>query len=87
MPEPTHESTAAEREAKLAAREAEAAQSGAKHGLLDNGDPNFKNAKEKIYDRFLLTVHQLDIIIGVLFALLILFIILGVSHISFFGLF
>lgn len=97
-----HEAELAAREAALAAREAELAREQAefealraaqengkpaKRGLLDNGDPNFKNSKEKIYDHFPLTVHQLDIIIGVLFALIALFLFLGVNHISFFGLF
>ena len=45
------------------------------------------NPKEKLYDKFPLTVHQMDIIIGVLFALIILFLVLGVTHTSFFGLF
>ena len=48
---------------------------------------NFVNAKEKMYDHFPLTVHQMDIIIGVLFALIALFLVLGVTHTSFFGLF
>ena len=89
----------ARREAALAAREAELEQEQAelagmkadfeagKKSLLDNGDKNFVNAKEKIYDKFPLTVHQMDIIIGVLFALIVLFLILGVTHTSFFGLF
>ena len=55
--------------------------------LLNNGDKNFVNAKEKMYDHFPLTVHQMDIIIGVLFALIALFLVLGVTHTSFFGLF
>ena len=58
-----------------------------KKSLLDNGDKNFVNAKEKMYDKFPLTVHQMDIIIGVLFALIALFLVLGVTHTSFFGLF
>lgn len=41
------------------------------------------NPKEKLYDKFPLTVHQMDIIIGVLFALIALFLILGVTHTSF----
>lgn len=55
--------------------------------LLDNNDPNFVNPKEKLYDKFPLTVHQMDIIIGVLFALILLFLVLGMTHTSFFGLF
>ncbi len=43
--------------------------------------------KKKMYDHFPLTVHQMDIIIGVLFALIALFLVLGVTHTSFFGLF
>ena len=58
-----------------------------KKSLLNNGDKNFVNAKEKMYDHFPLTVHQMDIIIGVLFALIALFLVLGVTHTSFFGLF
>lgn len=89
----------ARREAVLAAREAQLAQEQAeladqradfeqgKKSLLDNGDKNFVNPKEKLYDHFPLTVHQMDIIIGVLFALIALFLILGVTHTSFFGLF
>lgn len=95
------EAELARREAALAAREAELAkeqaelealrqaqekgESGKK--LLDNGDPNYVNPKEKIYDKFPLTVKQMDIIIGVLFALIILFLVLGFTHTSFFGLF
>ena len=55
--------------------------------LLNNNDPNFVNPKEKLYDKFPLTVHQMDIIIGVLFALIVLFLVLGMTHTSFFGLF
>ena len=83
------EAALAAREAELAAREAEAAQGSAPHkgGLLNNGDPSFKNEKEKIYDHFPLSVHQMDILIGVLVALIALFVFLGVNQISFFGLF
>ena len=42
---------------------------------------------QKLYDKFPLTVHQMDIIIGVLFALILLFLVLGFTHTSFFGLF
>ena len=89
----------ARREAALAAREAKLAQEQAelagrkadleagKKSLLDNGDKNFVNPKEKLYDKFPLTVHQMDIIIGVLFALILLFLVLGMTHTSFFGLF
>ena len=95
----TPEEQLARREAALAAREEQLAREQAelagqkaafeegKKKLLDNGDKNFVNAKEKIYDKFPLTVHQMDIIIGVLFALIILFLVLGVTHTSFFGLF
>lgn len=98
-PTPDQQSELARREAALAAREAELARQQAelaaqkadfeqgKKSLLDNGDKNFVNAKEKIYDRFPLTVHQMDIIIGILFALIALFLVLGVTHTSFFGLF
>ena len=93
------EAELARREAALAAREAQLAQEQAelagqkadfeegKKSLLNNGDKNFVNPKEKIYDKFPLTVHQMDIIIGVLFALIVLFLVLGVTHTSFFGLF
>ena len=82
----------AAREAQLAQEQAELADQRAdfeqgKKSLLDNGDKNFVNPKEKLYDHFPLTVHQMDIIIGVLFALIALFLILGVTHTSFFGLF
>lgn len=83
------EAALAAREAELAAREAEATQdpAPAKGGLLNNGDPHFKNEKEKIYDHFPLSVHQMDILIGVLVALIVIFVFLGVNQISFFGLF
>src|SRR5699024_1962046 len=83
------EAALAAREAELAAREAEAAQdpAPAKGGLLNNGDPHYKNEKEKIYDHFPLSVHQMDILIGVLVALIVIFVFLGVNQISFFGLF
>ena len=83
------EAALAAREAELAAREAQAARSGAdkKQGLLNNGDPSFKNSKEKIYDHFPLSVRQMDILIAVLVALIAVFVFLGVNHISFFGLF
>ena len=89
----------ARREAALAAREAKLAQEQAelagrkadleagKKRLLDNGNKDFVNPKEKLYDKFPLTVRQMDIIIGVLFALIALFLVLGVTHTSFFGLF
>lgn len=89
----------ARREAALAAREAQLAQEQAelagekaaleegKRALLNNGDKSFVNSKEKLYDKFPLTVHQMDIIIGILFALIVLFLVLGVTHTSFFGLF
>lgn len=86
------EALLAQREAKLAQEQAEfeaakASGESAKKKLLDNNDPNFVNPKEKLYDKFPLTVHQMDIIIGVLFALIILFLVLGMTHTSFFGLF
>ena len=93
------EAELARREAALAAREAqleqeqaklEAARAEAPKGrktLLNNNDPDFVNPKEKLYDKFPLTVHQMDIIIGVLFALIVLFLVLGMTHTSFFGLF
>ena len=86
------EALLAQREAKLAQEQAEfeAARAGgepAQKKLLNNNDPNFVNPKEKLYDKFPLTVRQMDIIIGVLFALIILFLVLGMTHTSFFGLF
>ena len=72
-------------QAELAAAKAQSAEG--KKALLDNHDPNFVNPKEKLYDKFPLTVHQMDIIIGVLFALILLFLVLGMTHTSFFGLF
>ena len=89
----------ARREAALAARDQQLAREQAelagqkaeleegKKSLLNNGDKNFVNAKEKMYDKFPLTVHQMDIIIGVLLGLIVLFLVLGVTHTSFFGLF
>ena len=61
--------TLEEREAALARREEELARQQAqlaqeqqelhrRKGLLDNGDPNFKNGKEKIYDRLPVTAKQ-----------------------------
>ena len=95
------EADLARREAALAAREAELAKEqaelealraaqekgGSGKKLLNNGDPNFVNPKEKLYDKFPLTVRQMDILIGVLFALIVLFLVLGFTHTSFFGLF
>lgn len=94
------EAELARREAALAAREAqlepgeqaklEAARAEApkdRKTFLNNNDPDFVNPKEKLYDKFPLTVHQMDIIIGVLFALIVLFLVLGFTHTSFFGLF
>ena len=96
------EAELAAREAALTAREAEleqaqrrfdeqqaaaAARGTPKKKFLNNGDPLFVNPKEKMYDHFPLTVRQLDILIGILFALIALFLILGFTHTSFFGLF
>ncbi len=86
------EALLAQREAQLEKEQADfaAAKARSEEGqktFLNNNDPNFVNPKEKIYDKFPLTVHQLDIIIGILFALIILFLVLGMTHTSFFGLF
>lgn len=86
------EALLAEREAQLEKEQAELEARRAqgevgKKSLLNNNDPNFVNPKEKLYDKFPLSVHQMDIIIGVLFALIALFLVLGVTHTSFFGLF
>ena len=86
------EALLAEREAQLEKEQAELEARKAqgkvgKKSLLNNNDPNFVNPKEKLYDKFPLSVHQMDIIIGVLFALIALFLVLGFTHTSFFGLF
>ena len=86
------EALLAEREAQLEKEQAELEARKAqgevgKKSLLNNNDPNFVNPKEKLYDKFPLSVHQMDIIIGVLFALILLFLVLGFTHTSFFGLF
>ena len=75
----------AAKQAELEARKAQGEVG--KKSLLNNNDPNFVNPKEKLYDKFPLSVHQMDIIIGVLFALIVLFLVLGMTHTSFFGLF
>lgn len=48
-------------------------------GYADDGQPEseFKGWKERLYDRFPFSLRTLDIIIGVLFALIILFVVLG----------
>ena len=79
------EALLAQREAQLEKEQAELAAAKAqsaerKKTLLDNNDPNFVNPKEKLYDKFPLTVHQMDIIIGVLFALILLFLVLGMTR-------
>ena len=86
------EALLAEREAQLEKEQAELEARRAqgevgKKSLLNNNDPNFVNPKEKLYDKFPLSVHQMDIIIGVLFVLIVLFLVLGMTHTSFFGLF
>ena len=86
------EALLAEREAQLEKEQAELEARRAqgevgKKSLLNNNDPNFVNPKEKLYDKFPLSVHQMDIIIRVLFALIVLFLVLGMTHTSFFGLF
>ena len=86
------EALLAEREAQLEKEQAElearkAQGEAGKKSLLNNNDPNFVNPKEKLYDKFPLSVHQMDIINGVLFALIVLFLLLGMTHTSFFGLF
>ena len=85
QPTPDTQTELERREAALAAREAELARQQAelqaqkadfeqgKKRLLDNGNKDFVNPKEKLY--------------GVLFALIVLFLVLGVTHTSFFGLF
>ena len=60
------EALLAQREAQLEKEQAELAAAKAqsaerKKTLLDNNDPNFVNPKEKLYDKFPLTVHQMDI--------------------------
>ena len=62
--------TLEEREAALARQQAQLAQEQQelhrRKGLLDNGDPNFKNGKEKIYDRLPVTAKQMDLVVKVL---------------------
>ena len=81
------EAELARREAALAAREAQLEQEQAKLEAARAEAPEGRKTKEKLYDKFPLTVHQMDIIIGVLFALIVLFLVLGFTHTSFFGLF
>ena len=93
------EAELARREAALAAREEQLAQEQAelaaqkvdfedgKNRLLKKGVNNFLYANVKMLEHFSLHVEQMDIIIGVLFALIALFLVLGVTHTSFFGLF
>ncbi len=59
----------------------------AKRSCWTTMTPISSTRKRKLYDKFPLTVHQMDIIIGVLFALIVLFLVLGLTHTSFFGLF
>ena len=40
-------------------------------------EPEFKGWKERLYDRFPFSLRTLDIIIGILFGLIILFVVLG----------
>ena len=91
QPTPDTQTELERREAALAAREAELARQQAElqaqKADFEQGKKHFVNPKEKLYDKFPLTVHQMDIIIGVLFALIALFLVLGVTHTSFFGLF
>ena len=73
QPTPDTQTELERREAALAAREAELARQQAelqaqkadfeqgKKRLLDNGNKDFVNPKEKLYDKFPLTVHQMDI--------------------------
>ena len=86
------EALLAQREAQLETEQAELAAAKAqsaerKKTLLDNNDPHFVIPMEKRYDLFPLSVLQIDIIIVVLFALILLFLVLGMTHTSFFGLF
>ena len=77
------------REAALAAREAELEkeqqefaaykQAQARGEKPDPASFGVKNAKERLYDKVPLTVKQLDIIIGVLFAVFILVILMGMD--------
>ena len=43
----------------------------------EGSEPEFKNWKERLYDKVHISVHTLDIIIGVLVALIFVFILLG----------
>lgn len=64
------EAALARREEELARQQAQLAQEQQelhrRKGLLDNGDPNFKNGKEKIYDRLPVTAKQMDLVVKVL---------------------
>ena len=87
------EALLAQREAQLEKEQAELAAAKAqsaerKKTLAGQPRPEFRQPQRKrLYDKFPLTVHQMDIIIGVLFALILLFLVLGMTHTSFFGLF
>ena len=78
------EAELARREAALAAREAQLEQEQAK---LEAARAEAPKGRKTLLNKFPLTVHQMDIIIGVLFALIVLFLVLGMTHTSFFGLF
>ncbi len=77
------------REEALAAREAELARQQEEFAAFqqavangENPDPKefgIKNRKESLYDKVPLTVHQLDIIIGVLLVVLVVVILMGID--------
>ena len=46
--------------------------------MLNNKDPEYKNAKEKLYDKIPLTVKQLDVIIVILFVALAVVLVIGI---------
>ncbi|MDO4566854.1 MAG: hypothetical protein Q4B42_05930 [Oscillospiraceae bacterium] len=45
---------------------------------LDNKDPDFKNTKERLYDKIPLSVKQLDVILVILAILFVVFFVLGI---------
>ena len=79
QPTPDTQTELERREAALAAREAELARQQAE---LQAQKADFEQGKKRLLDN-----GRKDIIIGVLFALIALFLVLGVTHTSFFGLF
>ena len=69
-------------QAELAAAKAQSAEK--KKDSAGQQRPEFRQPQGKALRQIPLTVHQMDIIIGVLFALILLFLVLGMTHTSFF---